>query len=276
MKRIQWLFASALLLAGCASAPPEQAIVNGAATALGGADKIQAANNFVMEFTGEQGNLGQNLTPEAPLPIFKVTEGKSISEFGRDRVKVEVTRVPTFVTANTAPQKQIQGLDGTIAYNVAGTAAPTRASDAVATDRRMTLYHHPLGILRAALTQGTQLANPRKEGNDDVVDITTAQGQKLTLFVDGTTKLPTKVVSMTSNPTNWPLGDAVVETSFADYADAGGLKLPGRITSKTDKYTTSVYQVSKNSINAEVGDLAAPEAAKSAAIPTVTAMVTAE
>ena len=276
MKRTQWLFVAALVFAGCASTPPEQAVINNAATALGGAEKIQAANALVAEITGEQGNLGQNLSPDAALPIFKVNEGKMSVDFSRERWKTEVTRTPTFVAANTAPQKQIQGLDGSVAYNVAGTAMPARASEEVAKERRMTIYHHPIGVLRAALAQGTQLTNARKDGSDDVVDITTAQGHKLTLHVDGGTKLPSKVVSMTSNNTNWPLGDAVVETTFANYTDADGLKLPGRITSKTDRYTTFDFQVAKNTVNGDVGDLAAPEAVKSAAAPTVTAMVTVE
>jgi glyoxylase-like metal-dependent hydrolase (beta-lactamase superfamily II) len=275
VKRIQWLFAAALVLAGCASTPPEQAIVNDAATALGGADKIQAVNTLVAQLTGEQGNLGQNLTPDAPLPIFKVTEGTLSVDYAQERWKTELTRTPTFVTANTAPQKQIQGLDGSVAYNVAANGTATRASAEVAKDRRMTMYHHPIGILRAALAQGAQLTNPRKEGNDDAVDIATSDGHKLTLFVDSSTKLPSKVVSMTSNNTNWPLGDAVVETRFANYTDVDGLKLPGRITSKTDKYTTSDFQVTKSTVNG-AGDLAAPEAAKSAAAPALTAMVTAE
>src|SRR5262245_16244887 len=276
MRRILWLFVLVLVYEGCASTSTEQAIVNGAATALGGAEKIQSVNTLVLDVTGEQGNLGQNLTPDAPLPIFKVTEGKVSSDFAQERWKTDVTRVPTFVTANTASQKQIQGLDGSVAYNVAANGTATRASEETAKDRRMTMYHHPIAAVRAALAQGAQLSNPRKEGNDDVVDIATSQGHKLTLYVDSTTKLPSKVVSMTANNTNWPLGDATVETSFANYTDADGLKFPGRITSKTDKYTTYDFKVSKNSINGGAYDLAAPGAAKSAAAPALSASVTAD
>jgi len=276
MKRIQWLIAAVLIIGGCAPTPPEQAIVNDAASALGGAEKIQAVNTLVAEVTGEQGNFGQGLTPESPLPIFKVSEGKLAFDYVQTRWQTDVTRTPTFVTANTAPQKQIQGLDGSIAYNVAANGTATRASEEVAKDRLLTMYHYPVGILRAALTQGSQLANPRKEGNDDVVDITTAQGHKLTLFVDSTTKLPSKVVSTTANNANWPIGDAVAETTFADYKETDGLKLPGRITSKLDSKTTADFQVAKSTVNGDTGDLAAPEAAKSATAPALTAMVTAE
>ena len=74
----------------------------------------------------------------------------------------------------------------------------------------MELYHHPIGAIRAALAQGSAITDPRKEGNDDVVDITTADGSKLTLYVDSQTKLPSKVTTMTDN-LGGPLGDVVIE-----------------------------------------------------------------
>ena len=147
----------------------------------------------------------------------------------------------------------------------------------MAKDRRAELYHHPVGAVRAALAQGAVIANPRKEGNDDVVDITTADGSKLTLYVDSQTKLPSKVTTMTDN-IGGPLGDVVVETSFANYADTNGLKLPTRLTTKNDKFTVADIQISANTINLDSVDLAAPADAKSAQAPPAAApaMVTAE
>jgi len=104
------------------------------------------------------------------------------------------------------------------------------------------------------------------------VDITTANGLKFTLAIDSMTKLPTRVVSMTDN-TN--LGDVAIETSFADYQDVNGLKLPARLTTKTDKYQTAELRVTKQAVDGDAGDLAAPAAASSAAAPVAPpAMVT--
>ena len=275
MKRVTWLIA-ALFLAGCSSTPTEQATINGAASALGGAEKILAVKTIVIEGTGENGNLGQSTTPGA-LNVLKVSESKRFIDFAGGRQRLEQTRIATFGAPNPQPQKQNLGLDGDIAYNIAANGTATRAAAQVAKDRRMEIYHHPIGALRAALSQGAQVSNPRKDGNDDVVDVTTAQGDKFSLFVDSGTKLPSKVVSMTSNNTNWPIGDAAVETSFANYTDADGLKVPGRLTSKTDKFVTADIQASKHTINGDVGDLTAPAAAKSAAAPDLPApMVTSE
>jgi glyoxylase-like metal-dependent hydrolase (beta-lactamase superfamily II) len=275
VKRTILLFAATLILAGCA-ATPEKAIINSAAAALGGADKIQAVNTLVIDGTGENGNLGQSQTPDA-LNVFKVTESRRSFDFAGGRQRLEQTRIATFGAPNPQPQKQNLALDGDVAYNIAPNGTAARQSAQVAKDRRMELYHHPIGALRAALGQGAQLSNPRQEGSDEAVDVTTAQGDKFTLFVDTSTKLPARVVSMTSNNINWPIGDAAIETHFSNYTDVDGLKLPGKLTTKTDRFITADIQVSKNSVNADVGNLAAPDAAKSAAAPDLPAPnVTAE
>jgi glyoxylase-like metal-dependent hydrolase (beta-lactamase superfamily II) len=54
------------------------------------------------------------------------------------------------------------------------------------------------------------------------------------------------------------------------------MKLPGKIVSKTDKYTVAEITVSKSAVNGDAGNLEAPAEAKSAALPPVTAMVTVE
>ena len=64
---------------------------------------------------------------------------------------------------------------------------------------------------------------------------------------------------------NANLGDVAIETSFADYQDVSGLKLPARLTTKTDKYTTAEIRVTKQTVDGDAGDLAAPAAAASAA-----------
>jgi glyoxylase-like metal-dependent hydrolase (beta-lactamase superfamily II) len=265
-----------LFLVGC-SAAPEQAIVNDAANALGGAQRVQAVKTLVIEGTGENTNLGQSLTPDT-LNVFNVTQAKKSIDFANNRWRLEQTRLATFGPPNPQPQVQTQGVDGDVAYNLAANGMPQRAPEQVAKDRHMELFHHPIGALNAALAQGARLTNPRTEGAESSVIVTTAHGDKFTLYTDSTTKLPTKVTSTTSNTTNWLLGDVVVETAFSDYADVDGLKLPTRLTMKTDQYPGGNLQITKNTVNGEVGDVAAPAAAKSAAAPPAVPppMVTAE
>ncbi len=64
---------------------------------------------------------------------------------------------------------------------------------------------------------------------------------------------------------NANLGDVAVETSFGDYQGAGDLKLPATLTTKTDRFTTVDLRLTRQTVDADTGDLAAPAAAASAA-----------
>jgi hypothetical protein len=70
---------------------------------------------------------------------------------------------------------------------------------------------------------------------------------------------------MTYNPN---LGDVALTTEFADYAEADGMNLPRKITSKTDKYVVAEIAVSKHTINGDAGNLEAAADVKSAEGPT--------
>jgi len=264
MKRTTWLalFAAAALTT-CSQATPERQIINDAAAALGGRDRILAVKTLVIEGTGTNGNLGQDMTPAATSQAFNLTGYKRAVDVAAGRARVEQTRTPNFTYfQGQAPQKQVLGIDGDVGYNVAANGNATRVSNAVAKDRRAEIYHHPLTIVRAALDPAAKLTQPRTAGNQSVVDVTTASGLAFTLAIDGTTKLPARVVSMTDNPN---LGDVAIETSFTDYQDVSGLKLPAHLTTKTDTVTTTDIRATKQTVDGDAGDLAAPAAAASAA-----------
>ena len=72
MKKIAIALA-AMLAGACTQAPPEMQLVNAAAAALGGRDKILTVKTLTIEGEGTNPNLGQNPTPEADLQVWKVT-----------------------------------------------------------------------------------------------------------------------------------------------------------------------------------------------------------
>jgi glyoxylase-like metal-dependent hydrolase (beta-lactamase superfamily II) len=154
----------------------------------------------------------------------------------------------------------VQGIDGEVGYNVAPNGNATRTANPVARDRSVELHHHPLMLVRAALAPDAILANPRTLERESTVDVT-VDGQLYTLAIDNGSKLPTRIVSMAYNPN---LGDVALESEFADYQESGGLQLPSTITTKTDAVTTVALRV-KHTVDGDVGDLAAPQAAASAA-----------
>jgi len=262
MKRILLALAAAAA-AACSTATPEQKIVNDAASALGGRDRILAVKTIVIEGEGSNGNLGQDMTPEATGQKFALSGYKRSIDVANSRARIEQTRTPNFAYfQGQQPQKQVLGVDGDIAYNVAPNGTATRAANAAARDRRADIFHHPITIVRAALDPAAKLANPRTAGNESVVEVTTAKGLTFTLAIDSSTKLPSRVVSMSENAN---MGDVAIETNFADYQDVSGLKLPSRLTTKTDKFTTVEIQASKQTVDGDAGDLTAPAAAASAA-----------
>ncbi len=263
---------SVLALAGCTRLTPEQQIVSDAATALGGRDRILAVKSLVIEGGGTHYNLGQDLVPGASGETFTVTGYRRAIDLGIARARIELTRVPNFpFWQGLAAQKQVQGIDGAIGVAPNGTA--TRMPDAAAADRRAEWNQHPLLAIRAALDPKATLANPRTDAGQSLVDVTAA-GSTFTLAIDATTKLPTRVSTRLYDAN---LGDVVLTTTFADYLDAGGLKLPATLSTSTDDFTTAKITVAKQALDADTGDLTAPAAAASAAPitapppPTVTA-----
>ncbi|MBI3493121.1 MAG: MBL fold metallo-hydrolase [Acidobacteria bacterium] len=256
----------AATLGACAQAPPEQQIINDAASALGGRARVQAVKTLVIEGSGINGNLGQDMTPDATGQAFTLTGYKRAIDVAAGRARIEQTRTPNFTYfQGQQAQKQVLGVDGSMGYNIAVNGTATRVANAVATDRRAEIYHHPLTIVRAALDPAATLSQPRTHDSERIVDVATANGLKFTLAIDSATKLPTRVVSMTDNAN---LGDVAIETSFADYQDVSGLKLPTHLTTKTDRYTTVDIKVTKQIVDGDAGDdsdLRAPAAAALAA-----------
>jgi glyoxylase-like metal-dependent hydrolase (beta-lactamase superfamily II) len=261
MIRPAFLVIVAAAVSAC-SQPPEKQIVADAASALGGQSRILAVKTLVIEGEGTNGNLGQDMTMDATSQQFAVSGYKRAVDVVNLRARTEQTRTPNFAYfQGPQAQKQVLGVDGDVGYNIAPNGNATRVSNAVAKDRRADIYHHPIKIVRAALDPDSKLENPRTAGSERVVDVTTSNGLKFTLATDAVTNLPTRVVSMTDNSN---LGDVAIETSFADYEDVGGLKLPKRLTTKTDKYQTAEIRVTQQAIDGETGDLTAPPAAASA------------
>ena len=253
------------LLAACSQATPEQQVVNDAAEALGGADRILAVKTLVLEGEGTQYNLGQDVSPDASGQTFAVTGYRRAIDVAGGRARNEMSRRPNF-TFFQGPQTQklVNGIDGATAYNVAASGAVTRAPAAVATDRRAEFLRHPITAVRAALDPMAKVSNPHTMGNESMVDVTTASGVTFMLGIDAMTKLPTQVITRLDN-TN--LGDVAVSTSFADYQDVGGLQLPARLTTKVDDFTTEEIKVAKHAVDADTGDLGAPAEAQKAAPP---------
>jgi len=244
---------------------PEMQLIQTAATALGGLGPVQAVKALTIEGEGNAPNLGQNITPESELPNWKVTQFKRTIDIANGRMRTEQRREAQFLFAGETVQQQRTGLDGDAAYNVGQDGNPVRAPQAAVNDRRIEMLHHPLTIMRAALSPGPKVGNLRQENTVQLVDIT-IEGQTFTLAINSTTRLPARVTSMSYNPN---LGDVAIETSFSNYEDVNGIHLPRHLTTTIDKYPQFDLSVTKNTLDVNTENLVAPDSIKSAPAPPV-------
>ena len=249
------------LAAACTRLTPEQQLVHDAANALGGADRVRAAGVVVLEGTGRQWNLGQDLRPGLAEQTFTVSAFQRAIDLDAARMRTTSTRTPNFAYfQGPQAQTQVQGLDNDLAYNVGANGTPARASSATAADRRVERLHHPLVLVALALEDGAGLSPVRVNGAERALDVTTPAGA-ITLVV-GADARPLRIESP---GTNINLGDVRLTTTFADYADAaGGLRLPARFATKVDDFTTGEYQVTSR---AGTESLEAPAAVADMPVP---------
>jgi glyoxylase-like metal-dependent hydrolase (beta-lactamase superfamily II) len=249
--------------AGCAQTTAEQQIVNDAAAALGGRERVQAVRVLVLEGEGTQYNLGQDLQPGASGQTFTVTGlRRSIDVAGR-RARTELTRTPNFAYfQGQSPQRQVQALDGDLGFNVTPNGNATRISAAASADRRVEYYHHPITLIAAALSDGATLTNARNTGERQV-EIALPEGPRLVLVTDAAGV----ALRIESRSYHANLGDVTITTAFSDYSDVDGVRLPSRISTKVDDFTTSELVVKQTTQTDPGGDLAAPASVASAQPP---------
>ena len=259
--------AAILLLAaaaGCASPTPEQQFINDAAERLGGRDRVLAVRTLVLEGQGTQFNLGQDMRPGASGQTFTVSGLKREVDLAGRRMRTELTRTPNFAFfQGPAPQRQVQGLDGEVAFNVAPNGNAVRVADQATQDRRAEFYHHPVVLVAEALAPGATITNVRAEDGERLADITTADGRRLVLSINATGE-PARIQSRSYHAN---LGDVTLATHFADYQEHGGVRLPSHVVTKIDDFTTADVRFSVQRVNAATDDLAAPGATAAAAAP---------
>jgi hypothetical protein len=173
MKKICSLFvvALAILSGACTRESPERQAIRDAADAMGGREKILAVKTLTIEGEGDAPNVGQNTMPDSELPNWKVTGLKRTIDLKNHRMRMQQVRTAQFLFANANTQKQSQGLDGNIAFNIGTDGKATRASETAMRDRRLEMLHHPLVIIRAVLDDPMmKVTGFRAAAGQDVVE----------------------------------------------------------------------------------------------------------
>ncbi len=275
------LLLSVGLMSGCAQQTPEMQLINDVAEAIGGMRTVEDTESLVIDGSGSTFNIGQNRTPEeTPGVRHEISEFTRKVDFVNGRWRHEQLRTTNYLTGRPVfDQRHITALDGDVAFDVASDDTIERVSSLEAKNRKDSLYHNPVGIIKAAIAEGATTSSLRQESGQNVVDVMTVDGDQYTLYVDAETQLPTKVTSASYNSN---LGDVTLETEFDAYGETGGLgfearlTLPRKITRKLDGLVAADYTISNVAVNGDVGDLSAPEEASGAEAPTPSANVSVE
>ena len=265
--------AVASLMLGAQGQSAELRVVTSAADALGGRDRILALKTLRIEGNGQLASQmgGGNITsaPDAPQKWINIVDHERTIDLVNGRSRVRQRNVTGFVFARLANYGRVrsnQVVDGAVAYNVGADGKPVRASDAVARTRRMEMRANPVVIVRTALAAGTRLGNLRTSGNVQTVDLTTPEGDQMTLAVNRTNNLP-EWVSWVSRDEN--LGDVTFRTSFFGYDKVSGVLLPLGYTTKIDwrDNTLQTLMVDRNSVDVSIDDMAASTDVKATPAP---------
>ena len=269
---LMWTIAAMAASSSVSAQRPGRPLLDDVARAMGGAERILAVRTLMLEGTGEMYNLGQGMSPAAPLPVYAVTGYRRSFDFANRRWRQELTRQPQFITGNTSPQPLKSAWDG-VAFDIGADGTSRRSAGRADIDRAYELAYHPIGFIQMALAAGTQVTEAAQAGGLRHVRMN-AGGSRYSLFVDSRTKLPVRIEKIVYHPM---LGDVVMATRFADWQDAGGIRVPMRITQRlAGRWPIMDTRVVTARINTEVGDLVAPPAVRAASPVPAPVAVTAD
>jgi glyoxylase-like metal-dependent hydrolase (beta-lactamase superfamily II) len=236
-----------------------------AAAAMGGHDRIMAVKTLVFEGAGHDFQVDQEYSYDeigSQFLVYQLRDYKRAYDLANGRGRFEQVREAQATIFNgERPQRTVQALDGDIAFTIGENGNATRVFQANA--QRVEYLRHPLTLVRAGLAPTVTLGYVRTQGTERLVDLKIG-AIVLTVAFDATTKLPARVVHLVDSAT---LGDRPNEMRWSDYRSVSGVQLPTLFTWKVGRWTVGQIRVVRQSVDGDVGNLAAPPAVVSATRP---------
>jgi glyoxylase-like metal-dependent hydrolase (beta-lactamase superfamily II) len=202
--------------------------------------------------SGAQFNLGQSVSPDTPWPRVELKSFTRAVDYDKQASRNE--------TVNAQGALTVQFLSGDKAWGQAG-ANITTAAAAVTTERQLQILMTPHGFLKGALANK---ATAKKSGKATLVTFT-ALGKYKVVGVISAENLVEKVETRLDNSV---LGDMLVETTYSDYRDFGGLKFPAKMAQKQGGHPVFDLTVTEAKANVAL-DLTVPDTVRQATPPAV-------
>src|SRR5688572_13629682 len=208
-------------------------VLEQAAAAMGGLERLRSLDNLVMtgfgQYVNQQGGSALSPEPRAPLKWTVAHDAERVFDLKNERALNRDRRGSLFPFAIERPWDRASQLH-------TGVAA----------------LAHPVPALLEALDAETRLGPVSVEDGLTVVQLTIAQGATLWLAVDPTTKLPAWVRSIGPSTT---LGDITTTTYFTGYLPFGDLRLPVGLTAVMDWRDVTSMMFNVDSYRVDVDDL---------------------
>lgn len=249
-------------------------VIDSAAEALGGRQRILAIKSIKIEgyaqIAYQNGGGNISTSPDAPQKWVDVPEYEKIIDLEHRRMRVRQRQHNHFVFASVdgylGRTVTIAALDDDVAYNVGADGRATRTASAAVAARRVEMLSHPVALVRAILDQRARVSNLRSEGGLDLVDVVTAEGDRMTLAVDRASRLPAWISWVARNEN---LGDLTFRLHFTGYLPVKGILLPNGFNTVIDFRNISQNElyVDANTVDGEIPNLAAPAELRAAAPP---------
>jgi glyoxylase-like metal-dependent hydrolase (beta-lactamase superfamily II) len=229
-------------------------------------ETLGAANVRSIEYsgTGKWFQFGQAPSPTLPWPPFDVSSFKAAINYETPSARVEMVRKQTLEPPRVRPapveQRPVQLVSGTSAWNLAvpagaapGTAPVPQPQPAAVDERTLEIWVTPHGFLRAA--RANKATSDPANGGSTVTF--TAGGRKYIGSINAQNHIE-KVQTWLDTPV---LGDTLIETTYSDYKDFGGVTFPARIARTQGGHPVLDITVSEVKANPAV-EIPVPEQVK--------------
>ena len=202
-----------------------------AGTLPAAADALKAGEVKSIEYsgTGRWFQFGQAPNATLPWPQFEVSSFTASINYDTPAARVQMTRKQTVDPARLRPApaeaRPDQYISGTAAWNMAAPAGAAagvppapQAQPATVEERAMEIWSTPHGFLKAA-----QANNATSQATDGGSDVSFTAGKNKYIGKINAQNQVERVQTWIDNPV---LGDTLVETTFSEYRDFGGIMFP--------------------------------------------------
>ncbi|MGE0592791.1 MAG: MBL fold metallo-hydrolase [Vicinamibacterales bacterium] len=265
MKKVSTLAAVVALVTTVAACSQPTGTLESTSEALGAA----GINSIEFSGSGQWYQFGQAPAPSLPWPQFDVASYTATIDYAAPAARVQMTRSQTVEPGRQRPapveQRPDQYVSGGFAWNMGGPAgqppAPQPQPAAVA-ERMMEIMVTPHGFLKAAAANNATSTPLGEAGGNDVSF--TADGARYVGTLNAANQVE-KVQAWIDNPV---MGDTLVETTYSDYRDFGGVMFPARIQRTQGGYPVLDLTVSSVTANPTVS-IEVPEQARNFTPPAV-------